>query len=47
MKVWKKRGAINSIALLIYGVKQRWAKKKLAVVLFMNVKEIFNYISKF
>lgn len=46
IKTWKKRCIFNIVALLIYKLQQRWSKKDLAIVLFMDVKKAFNHVSK-
>ena len=40
------RATYNAVAVLVYTVQENWSKKKLAGALFIDVKEVFNYISK-
>lgn len=42
----KKRSAIDVVAILVYIVQERYEEKKLATVLFMDVKSVFDYVSK-
>ena len=42
----KERFAIDAVASLVYEVEQRWAEKKLAAALFMDVKGAFDHVSK-
>ena len=42
----KEKLAINAIIALIYRVQQKWEKKKIATILFMNIKVAFDHVSK-
>ena len=42
----KEKCAIDVVGSFVYEVKQRWAGKKLAAALFMDVKETFDHVSK-
>ena len=42
----RERFAINVIVTLVHVVQESWEEKRLATVLFIDVKETFNYISK-
>ena len=42
----KERCAIDIVASLIHEVEQQWAKKKLAAALFVDVKGVFDHVSK-
>lgn len=42
----KKRYSIDVVALLVYKVQQKWPEKKLVIVLFMDIKRIFEHRSK-
>lgn len=46
MKAQKRRYTINAIALLIYKIEEKQAKKNLVVALFINMKGIFDQVSK-
>ena len=42
----KGRSAIDVVAILVHTVQEIWAEKKLAAVLFMDVKRVFDHILK-
>ena len=42
----KKRSAIDAVATIVYIVQEKWEEKKLATVLFIDVKGAFDHISK-
>ena len=42
----KERSAIDAVATLVHTVQENWKKKKLAAVLFMDVKGAFDHVSK-
>lgn len=42
----KKRLAINMMTILVYTIYEKWEEKKLAPALFIDIKEVFNYILK-
>ncbi len=42
----KQRCAIDAVASLVHKVQESWAEKKLAAVLFMDVKGAFDHVSK-
>ena len=42
----KQRCAIDVVAYLVHNVQEFWAEKKLAAVLFMDVKEAFDHVSR-
>lgn len=44
--MYKKRLAINAIAVLIYTIQKILEEKKLGIILFINIKRVFNYILK-
>lgn len=46
MKCYKKRLAIDAIAIPIYIVQEKWREKILAVALFMDMKDGFDYVFK-
>ena len=42
----KERCAIDAVTLLVHEVEQKWAQKKLAAALFIDVKGAFDHVSK-
>ena len=46
MRTWKKWSANYIIAMLVHAVQENWLEKKLAVTLFIDVKQAFDHISK-
>ena len=42
----KERSTIDAVATLIHIVQEKWQEKKLAAALFMDVKGVFDYVSK-
>ena len=42
----KNKSAINTIALLIHEVQNRWKKGEKTVALFINVKDAFDHVSR-
>ena len=46
MRVRKERYAIDTVASLVHKVEQQWAEKKLAAILFMDIKGVFDHVSK-
>ena len=46
MEARKERYNIDIIALLVFKIEHQWAKKKFAKALFIDLKKIFNHVSK-
>ena len=46
MGVQKERCSIDAVALIIQRVKEIWAEKKLAAVLFMDIQGSFNHVAR-
>lgn len=46
MRARKERSAIDAVAILVHTVQENWSKKKLAGALFMDVKEVFDHVSR-
>lgn len=42
----KKRSTINVLSALVYMVQEIWENKKLAGALFMDIKEVFDHVSR-
>lgn len=42
----KERLAIDGITILINTVQEKWKEKKLIIMIFINIKKTFEYISK-
>ena len=42
----KERSAVDAVTVLVHTVQERWEDKKLAAVLFMDVKGAFDHVSK-
>ena len=42
----KNRNVINTITLLIYEIQNRWKKGEKAAILFIDVKDVFDHVSK-
>lgn len=42
----KRKSAIDTMAILVHLIQQKREEKKLFAVFFMNVKEVFDHVSK-
>lgn len=42
----KERSAIDAVAVWVHTVQEKWAEKKLAGALFMDVKGAFDHVSR-
>lgn len=46
IRVWKNKSAIDAIVTPVYTIEEKLEKKKLATALFIDVKGVFDYVSK-
>ena len=43
---WKEQSAIDAIVMLVHIVQEKWSEKKLASALFIDVKKVFDHVSR-
>lgn len=46
IKAWKNRCAIDIVAIIVEEIYKSWNQKKVARLLFIDVKNIFDYVFK-
>ena len=43
---WKERSTIDTVTTLVHMIQKKWQEKKIAVVLFIDIKRVFDHVSK-